>query len=494
MPFNKTAFFFAATIFMLHFSFSGFCKKHNNLFDSIKSMPKVIVISVHLRKDERFILNYTDTLFEGKLLDFSNPGNTDTVITKRIFSPVPVLLTAIVTSFINNQIKDFVYEFLASPGNTLNLSLNEQNAPNQTDSLNTGTYGKNNLLANGDPYYSDFSFLSPPSSKATNQQQWETFYQLYTDKYEHELMRINTLLAQKQIDAAFYQQLIINCRLHYYHRILNWVWDKNEQVFHPALAVISKNIPQIEQVINDQHIFLSGELTSVIDGMVRAKVINKGMDDGNETNIYNEACSLDLGRFKAAYLTSCIINAPVKTTGDFSWILNDYKARYKSTVYTVYVDSVLKSHLEGKHISVNDIIVSLDGKRILWDYLIKSKKHIVVIDFWASWCLPCRHQLPLMDSIKTLLKKCPITFITINLDDNMDDWKTASMAEKVVLGENNYHLMNGRKSQLAHKLHIQSIPRYLVLKNSKIVASDFYQPTEQSFVKELKKLMGYENN
>ena len=45
------------------------------------------------------------------------------------------------------------------------------------------------------------------------------------------------------------------------------------------------------------------------------------------------------------------------------------------------------------------------------------KKGIVVIDFWATWCGPCRMQAPIFESVAEELKK-EATFGKVDVDQN----------------------------------------------------------------------------
>jgi thiol-disulfide isomerase/thioredoxin len=54
-----------------------------------------------------------------------------------------------------------------------------------------------------------------------------------------------------------------------------------------------------------------------------------------------------------------------------------------------------------------------------------SLKHyrgkVIYIDFWASWCGPCRKSLPALNSIHTEFRKKGFEVIAINLDEERDD-------------------------------------------------------------------------
>ncbi len=62
--------------------------------------------------------------------------------------------------------------------------------------------------------------------------------------------------------------------------------------------------------------------------------------------------------------------------------------------------------LDGQHVSLDD----LTGK-------------VVLIDFWATWCGPCREALPHMQQIAKKFQGQPLVVLSVSLDSDEQKWK-----------------------------------------------------------------------
>lgn len=86
----------------------------------------------------------------------------------------------------------------------------------------------------------------------------------------------------------------------------------------------------------------------------------------------------------------------------------------------------------------------------LSDYV--AKDQFTLIDFWASWCGPCRKAIPHMKKINKLYGEDALTMISFSTDDSHEDWKKAMKDEDMpwlqLIGRENYLQLLGEHYKL----------------------------------------------
>jgi peroxiredoxin len=99
------------------------------------------------------------------------------------------------------------------------------------------------------------------------------------------------------------------------------------------------------------------------------------------------------------------------------------------------------------------------------------KGKYVLLDFWASWCKPCRMENPNVVKVYNKFKNKNFTVLGVSLDQSKDAWVKAIETDK--LAWNHVSDLQQWNNAVAQMYHIQSIPgNFLIDPNGKIVARD----------------------
>ena len=102
----------------------------------------------------------------------------------------------------------------------------------------------------------------------------------------------------------------------------------------------------------------------------------------------------------------------------------------------------------------------LDGNDVSLMEEIKKNK-ITVIDFWASWCGPCRQEMPFMLQLYEQLHAKGLGFIGISLDNEETAWKQAT--ETLGVKWPQMSDLKGWENEIAQYFNVTSIPHTIVV-------------------------------
>ncbi|MEI6312632.1 MAG: TlpA disulfide reductase family protein [Bacteroidota bacterium] len=97
---------------------------------------------------------------------------------------------------------------------------------------------------------------------------------------------------------------------------------------------------------------------------------------------------------------------------------------------------------------------------------------VVLLDFWASWCAPCRRENPNVVALYKKHKDNGFTVYSVSLDKAADPWKLAIQNDGLIW-PNHVSDLAGWSSSAAALYGVTSIPRtFLIDKDGKIVATN----------------------
>lgn len=90
-----------------------------------------------------------------------------------------------------------------------------------------------------------------------------------------------------------------------------------------------------------------------------------------------------------------------------------------------------------------------------------KKNRITILDFWASWCGPCRQETPFMIDLYKRYKDKGLGIVGISLDEDEDAWKQATAQLGIPWSQMSD--LNGWENMAARMFNINSIPHTIVL-------------------------------
>ena len=65
-------------------------------------------------------------------------------------------------------------------------------------------------------------------------------------------------------------------------------------------------------------------------------------------------------------------------------------------------------------------VTTMEGRRISMDEL---QGKVVLLDFWATWCAPCREALPHIQKVAKKFEGQPLVILSVSLDSDEQKWK-----------------------------------------------------------------------
>ncbi len=114
----------------------------------------------------------------------------------------------------------------------------------------------------------------------------------------------------------------------------------------------------------------------------------------------------------------------------------------------------------------------------------------VYIDVWATWCGPCRGEIPHLAKVEEKYKGKNIAFVSISVDVDKDFEKWKTFVKDKSLGGIQLFADKNWNSDFIKAFGINSIPRFILIDpKGKVVSADEARPSEPKLVEKLDGLL-----
>lgn len=122
--------------------------------------------------------------------------------------------------------------------------------------------------------------------------------------------------------------------------------------------------------------------------------------------------------------------------------------------------------------------------------LSELKGKYVYVDVWATWCGPCRQEIPHLQKVEEQFHDKKIAFVSISIDTSKDHEKWKKFVTDKSLGGIQLFADKDWKSDFIQAYGINSIPRFILIDpQGKVVDADAKRPSDPALTEELQALL-----
>ncbi|WP_316804111.1 TlpA disulfide reductase family protein [Pedobacter nototheniae] len=434
-----------------------------------------ITVKFKLRPNENATLLTDDSTGDDKKIIFFNTGTTDTIISQQIASNKPKEFRY----GRGNKNGRFIHHFLLDPNTVTTFEM-----VNGIDIQPLNTDKKALFL----DYWFGFKY-NYIHHKLSNENDYKIYFSK-VDKFNiKNLKLIDSLYGVKIIDIKTknnweaYKAIEYNTAYMYFFKKNNFnsITQKYKIRADSILNNYGRDVSKVD---------FSNELFYYLCNYGLLKD-NKNIDNINDRILY-------LIRNEQKFGYEIVINEAYSLIKNYSKVSDpNYKLAYNNLLE--FASAKRNGKYEGliKQINQNDFssyaevkLINIQNEQTTLKDIANESNKFILIDLWASWCKPCRQQIPFLEQYK-LKNKSTVRIISINIDDEDKPqlWINALKEEAIYNSKDQYQLKNKETSPLLKFFNVISIPRYIILDNKgKVINSFFYTPDDQRFEKELNNL------
>ena len=261
------------------------------------------------------------------------------------------------------------------------------------------------------------------------------------------------------------------------------IWLKSYRYFLELYVKNELKIKKYEKEIKDFELKTANNKTKTKDVSIQ-------YEDSENSFLQIEKSDLFSAKAKE-YLLYVYLNRIAKTDSQkLSTYISIFKKHSNDKKLIEGFESAFLVDIEALKQNTSEVVLYDENKKAttLSAFIEANKGKIIYIDFWASWCAPCRAAFPSSRKLHEEFKEKEIVFLYLSTDANFEAWKKANQFEK--LTENSYFIINPKTSEYLKKLAIDFIPRYVLINsNGEISNPKAPSPDSDKIKQELNNLL-----
>ncbi|MDX2245214.1 MAG: TlpA disulfide reductase family protein [Bacteroidia bacterium] len=144
-----------------------------------------------------------------------------------------------------------------------------------------------------------------------------------------------------------------------------------------------------------------------------------------------------------------------------AFVASDQKGDYSKILKPIYDQAML---LAPGQPAPEFSLLDINGARVsLNDF----RGKVVYLDFWASWCGPCRREMPASKRLSSLYRGKDVVFVYISIDDDEAAWRNAVKEDDI---QGVLLFSQGGNSEVPTQYGVKAIPKYFMINRDGTIA------------------------
>jgi thiol-disulfide isomerase/thioredoxin len=112
---------------------------------------------------------------------------------------------------------------------------------------------------------------------------------------------------------------------------------------------------------------------------------------------------------------------------------------------------------------------------------------VVIINFWATWCGPCRQEMPLLDELYGKYQRAGLVLLSVNIDES-----TAPAIEMAQTLKVSYPVLFDARKEVSRAYDVSAMPVTVLVDRAGVIryVSEGYKPGyEKRYTEKLRELL-----